>query len=880
MSGAGAHQEADLAWEAVLACRTPMAVAEGPCPLGRLLWVSAGYADLVGVSAAELQGAPCGMLHDLPADPGGLTLTPLPCSKGRPVRVVHQHRHPELLTRTRVLARTSAALGQAGGVGELLSRVTDALVPLLADVAMIDLLDDGEADAPAGVWRRAAVSHRDPDKLPALWRMGEPGHPADAAVPAVPAGGGPLLVPVLDGQHQDAQDQDADDAGPGPAAPSGLVDGARRLGLRSLAVLPLLARGRVIGMLTLASTSPARLVGPEEVTLAEELATRAALAVDNARLLAQQTALRQRADALTRAGLQLTGTLRRFDVSEILLKVAVPELADWAVLHLDPALFPEAGRRGAGSEEPSGRRPDEEPELVMDGVRHADSALGDALAVVAAGWTVRASALGPGAALATGQPQLLAEVGDRELALLAPHPATRAGLAEAGLCSLVAVPLVARSRTLGVLTLIRTGGLPFTTADAHFAADLARAGGPALDNARLYQTQRTLAGQLQRALLPTELAPVPGLQVAVRYQASTAGAEVGGDWYDLIPLSGGRTGVAVGDVMGHGTAAAAVMGQLRAALRSYAIEDLSPELVLARLSDFAQSLGGEDLATCLYGVYDPEARTLALSSAGHLPPLLLHEGVSQFLGVDPGLPLGVVPAPARPGHWSTTVTELSPCSTVLLFTDGLVEGRSTPVGEGLERLELGLQATQVTTAAQACDLALAVAGREAPGAEDDVAVLALRTLPGEQDADPGPAGQLEAVRTARIELGDGLASVRRARHWLVQTMEGWRLEAGSDVAALVATELVTNAIRHGEGARHLELSLQEDLLRLSVSDRSPRSPRHAVPDRPGTGLSEGGRGLVLIEALSAGWGYQPCAGGKQVWCELRVVARPQLPDRG
>ncbi|ONH60983.1 serine/threonine protein phosphatase [Frankia sp. CcI49] len=265
----------------------------------------------------------------------------------------------------------------------------------------------------------------------------------------------------------------------------------------------------------------------------------------------------------------------------------------------------------------------------------------------------------------------------------------------------ITVPIHSRGRVLGALTVDRAGLEPFSAFDIHLVEELARRGGAALDNAQLFRDVEESALTLQRSLLPAHPPALDGMEIALEYRPGTAGTEVGGDLYDVIPLPGGRAGIAIGDVMGRGLHAAAVMGQLRAALRAYALEDWGPAELLARLDRVVDSLPGLQLATSMYAVYDPYSGRATIASAGHPPPLLLlPDEQPDYLVLEPGLPLGTGEADA----FSETTITLPPGSALVLFTDGLVESRRRSLADGLEHLRSGL-GEQVTRPRAARDLA-------------------------------------------------------------------------------------------------------------------------------------------------------------------------------
>jgi serine phosphatase RsbU (regulator of sigma subunit)/anti-sigma regulatory factor (Ser/Thr protein kinase) len=417
------------------------------------------------------------------------------------------------------------------------------------------------------------------------------------------------------------------------------------------------------------------------------------------------------------------------------------------------------------------------------------------------------------------------------------------------------VPLRVVGRTIGVLTVTSERQHRYTEADVELVEDLARRMATAVDNALRYRQERETALTLQRSLLPPALPELPGLTVAHRYLPGTAGAEVGGDWYDLVPLTFGRVGVVIGDVMGRGIAAAAVMGQLRAAVRACALVEDSPSAVLGLVDAAMSSLGQTSLTTCLYGVLDPATRTLRLASAGHLPPLVVHrDGGGEYVELDPGPPLGVGTAPPP-----ETEVVLPEGSLLLLYTDGLVEGRAQPVEDGMLALRnavADVDDLQPEQLEQLCDGLLRAMGRDGRP-DDDSALLAVLT-----------GGQASAAG-AHLHLAGHLAEVARARRLAVT----WAGRAGCDPdeLALLVTEVATNALRHGGPGVDLWMrALDGGGLRVELIDGRADAlshVRHADPD------AEGGRGLQIVMALARSWGTDRLSAGKCVWFELDPVGR-------
>ncbi|MFD3874215.1 SpoIIE family protein phosphatase [Streptomyces sp. NPDC058623] len=376
------------------------------------------------------------------------------------------------------------------------------------------------------------------------------------------------------------------------------------------------------------------------------------------------------ADASARVGT----TLEVETTAQELVEVAVPDLADIATVDvLDDVL---AFRRAAPSREPG-------PEMFR------------ALAVAAAyptPATTAALAVGDLAAYGadrlitrcvhTGQPIVVAHADGDDLQRIARDADAAAAFAQAGVHAYLAVPLIARNEVLGTLDLLRARNpLPFDEDDVLLASELATRAAVAIDNARWHQSVRNTAETLQRSLLPGRPPPLPGLHVASLYQPAQATHEVGGDWYDVIPLDGDKTALVVGDVMGNGIDAAATMGRLRTATCAFADLDLDPDQVLQHLDKITQGLE-HYIATCIYAVYDPRSHRCRIANAGHLPPVIATTGRRpRLLDLPTGAPLGVGGVP-----FHTTAFDLNPGDRLLLYTDGLVETRHHPIDERLGTL--------------------------------------------------------------------------------------------------------------------------------------------------------------------------------------------------
>jgi serine phosphatase RsbU (regulator of sigma subunit)/anti-sigma regulatory factor (Ser/Thr protein kinase) len=414
------------------------------------------------------------------------------------------------------------------------------------------------------------------------------------------------------------------------------------------------------------------------------------------------------------------------------------------------------------------------------------------------------------------------------------------------------VPLRARGRVLGVVGLHRREpSAAFPPADIALVEEIATRAALALDNVRLYDEARATAVALQRSLLPRLQPRVTGVDSAQRYLPGRRDLGVGGDWFDVIPLSCGRVAFVIGDVMGRGLRAAAAMGQLRTAVRMLAVLDPMPEDVLRHLDDLAQGTDEVQLATCVYAVFDPVEGSLSYASAGHPPPLLHEPGTPTAVLPQPsGAPLGVGGVP-----FESHDVSVPDGARLVLYTDGLVESRDVDIDDGLRRLG-GSVENGSDDLETLCDEVLDRLGRS-DDHDDDVALLVAR-LTG-----------LRGDRVARWHCQGGVESVSGARAWARTTLGGWDLGDGSaqgvtELAELLVSELVTNALRHASGRIELTALLLDEALVVSVSDGDQPLPRlRRVHDS-----DEGGRGLQLVAMLASRWGSRVTPEGKVVWCEL------------
>ncbi|GAB3575405.1 hypothetical protein GCM10027445_37820 [Amycolatopsis endophytica] len=382
----------------------------------------------------------------------------------------------------------------------------------------------------------------------------------------------------------------------------------------------------------------------------------------------------------------------------------------------------------------------------------------------------------------------------------------------------------------------------FTERHEQIAAGIAGYAAIALDNARLFARHRSMATELARSMLPA-VPDIPGLRIVSRYLPAAAGSEVGGDWFDVIQLPGGRTAFVVGDVVGRGVPAAAVMGQMRTAIRSYALLDLPPSDVLHNVSQLARTTPGAKFITCLYAVHDPIDESLTFANAGHLPAILIGaDGSARQIAEALGMPLGVGE------QYPQEQTPFPPGMRLVLYTDGLVESRTRDLGAGIDELLAELRALPEDGDLEAgCDAM--IERMTGHGHDDDVALLYV-----------DHRGAHRRVASMSLTREVDLAVVRefvRAR------LAEWDLGGEVVASALkIASELVANAMQHSSAPLTLRLFHDGRSLTVGVADRTGALPHL---------LAAGGndhRGLRVVESASARWGTRATPEGKIVWAEL------------
>ncbi|MGW2485894.1 SpoIIE family protein phosphatase [Streptomyces sp. NPDC001606] len=544
---------------------------------------------------------------------------------------------------------------------------------------------------------------------------------------------------------------------------------------------------------------------------------------------------RERLNMLYDAGVGIGTSLDVTRTAEELAELAVPRFADFATVDLfDAVLNGEEPRPGTAL-----RR------AACTGIRK-DAPL------YPAGERIRFVATSPQArSLTTGQsvvePRLREAPGWRAQDL------ERTDLVLAyGIHSLLTVPLRAGSLVLGVANFWRSEKpQPFDAEELALAEELVARAAVSIDNARRYTREHSMAVTLQRSLLPRTLPDQGALEIAYRYLPAQSG--VGGDWFDVLPLSGARVALVVGDVVGHGLHAAATMGRLRTAVHNFSALDLPPDELLGLLDELVgridqdENPAGEGAlvtgATCLYAVYDPVTGRCSVARAGHPPPALVHpDGRVEYPEVPAGPPLGLGGLP-----FETADLELAEGSRLVLYTDGLVEDRDRDIDIGLELLRDALLRTPGASAEETCRTVL---DRLPARPSDDVALIVARTR------------VLGADRVAEWQVPSDPAAVSEVRASVTRQLAEWDLDELAFTTELVLSELVTNAIRYGRGPIGVRL-LRDRTLICEVSDGSTTSPHL----RYAASTDEGGRGLFLVAQLADRWGTRYTPHGKIIWAE-------------
>ncbi|MEU0379132.1 SpoIIE family protein phosphatase [Streptomyces cyaneofuscatus] len=459
------------------------------------------------------------------------------------------------------------------------------------------------------------------------------------------------------------------------------------------------------------------------------------------------------------------------------------------------------------------------------------------------------------------------------------YPATWPLARRFGRQSWAYLPLVSSGRTMGAWMAGFQHPVGFSPDERAVLSTVARMLAQALARAGVAETERELSLGLQRSMMPTLGPDIPGMTVAARYVPTGGGLQVGGDWYDMIPLPNGRIALVIGDVQGHDVRAAGLMGQLRIALRAYASEGHRPDAVLARasrflagLTDAYEGVAGDDepsaprFATCLYAEVDPETGTLDIARAGHPDPVVVSaDGTAVIRQTAGGLPLGI----ETDSDYPTTRVVLEPGETIMFCTDGLIETGGHDMATGWTRLRPVLEEPTEDLEEMADALVQAVHGPTshyttgplADRREDDIAVLVLRRERARAPQTPMRRSVMTIAQAEPERISVGRQLVRELLH-------DWKDPEQVDSAVLMVSEMATNVLVHTDGdalmAAEVSGERGERRLRVEVADASDELPHKR---RPGE-MASSGRGLVLMEMLADAWGVDPRGEGKSIWFEL------------
>jgi GAF domain-containing protein/anti-sigma regulatory factor (Ser/Thr protein kinase) len=590
--------------------------------------------------------------------------------------------------------------------------------------------------------------------------------------------------------------------------------------IRSLLGVPLLVDGRVIGVLHVGTLTP-RDFTEDDAALLQVAADRAALAIDHAQLYERERAARERSERAVRvveAVQRVTDAALAYLSTDDLLDVLLERMRE--ILHADTAAILMLEHTGRVLRARAAKGIEEE---VEQGVRIP----------VGRGFAGRIAA--------ERRPITIPDVDHADVL----NPILR----EKGIRSLLGVPLLVEGRVIGVLHVGTLTPRDFTDEDRHLLQLAADRAALAIDHAELYE-QRRLAEALQRELLPQRLAAAPGMEVAARYLPAASATSLGGDWYDLFPIGGGRFGIAVGDVVGRGLPAAALMAQLRTTLRAYAFEGQSPGDVVDRLNRMLVYLAPATMTTAAFLTLDPEREVVTVVSAGHPQPLVVGpDGTATFLPVPAGIALGAT----RGARYREHTFPLPAGSTILLYTDGVIEVRGESLDEGLERLRR-LVERGFTDVETLCDTVIEEMVADARPA-DDVALLALHLTP-----------LSDHLVTRWPADADVLASVRHLlRRWL--RGHGATDDEVYDVT-VACQEACANAVEHayapGDEAFEVEATRTGRTIEIAVRDHGQWR---------GARGTHRGRGMPMMEALMDSVHVQHTADG------TAVVLRRELGGR-
>lgn len=445
-------------------------------------------------------------------------------------------------------------------------------------------------------------------------------------------------------------------------------------------------------------------------------------------------------------------------------------------------------------------------------------------------------------ALARRQPSFISSADEYEER----YPATADVLAVCGKQAWAYLPLVVSGRVVGLCVVAFDQPRLLTGGERALLTTLSGLIAQALERARLFDAEHARSQELQRALLPRQLPELPAVTAAAKYLPAGRGMDVGGDWYDVIPLSADRVALVIGDVMGHGLPEAVIMGRVRTALQTLSDLELPPDEVLAHLNDLVCGLGDDSFVTCLYAIYDPTTSSCAVARAGHPPPAVVcPDGTVHFAEADVDPPLGVGGPP-----FEVSELRIPDGALLVLYTDGLIDSTSSDPGVGMDRMAGLLRALQDEGLDGMCDNLTRALLPDDQQQADDAALLVARVRATAPDA------------VATWSLPEDPRAAGEARRHVRDQLAAWQLEELTMTTELVVSELVANVVRHARGPYRLRLLRSRSLV-CEVFDGSLTTPR----PRRASWTDEGGRGLQLIAALCDRWGTRSVTTGKVIWTE-------------
>ena len=431
------------------------------------------------------------------------------------------------------------------------------------------------------------------------------------------------------------------------------------------------------------------------------------------------------------------------------------------------------------------------------------------------------------------------------------YPATADVLAVCGKQAWAYLPLVVSGRVVGLCVLSFDRPRLLTGAERALLTTLSGLIAQALERARLFDAEHARSQALQRALLPRQLPELPAVTAAAKYLPAGRGMDVGGDWYDVIPLSADRVALVIGDVMGHGLPEAVIMGRVRTALQTLSDLELPPDEILAHLNDLVCGLGDDSFVTCLYAIYDPTTSSCTVARAGHPPPAIVcPDGTVQFAQAEGDPPLGVAEPP-----FEVSELQVPDGALLVLYTDGLIDATSCDPAVGMDRMAGLLRTLPAEGLDGMCDSLTRALLPDDQQQADDAALLVARVRATAGDA------------VASWPLPEDPRAAGAARRYVRDQLAAWQLEELTMTTELVVSELVANVVRHARGPYRLRLLRSRSLV-CEVFDGSLTTPR----PRRASWTDEGGRGLQLIAALCDRWGTRNVTTGKVIWTEQSLPA--------